>query len=142
MKIYKGDAGIEITLDAFLELLEEDAIEEIVDMVVSLEATGSINGDINSMYGDYDGDMIYLGVLDMDEFDGDVGSLFDHITNNIEHYEVISEGDLQEFLESAELLEAGELDILEDVMDELLLSNEDLKVKRIVNRFRHIDDAS
>jgi hypothetical protein len=134
MKIYKGDVGIDLTVDAFLELLEEDALDEAINMVLDLEATGSIKGD-------FDGDIIYMGAIDLDEFDGDISGLFDHITDNIEHYEVISEEDFESVF-GAQSAMGGAFLSDEDIINNFLFSNEDLRVKRIAQRFRHIDDAS
>jgi hypothetical protein len=124
MRIYKGDVGYELTVQSFLDLLEEDALDELIDSVLELDAHASLKGD-------FDGDMIHVVQVDLDEFDGDLSNLFDHITDNIEHYEVISQDDFDEVFGHQFLTE-------EDIMDNLLFSNEDLRLKRIVERFRHI----
>jgi hypothetical protein len=124
MRIYKGDVGYELTVQSFLDLLEEDALDELINSVLELDANASFAGD-------FDGDMIHVVQVDLDEFDGDLSNLFDHITDNIEHYEVISEEDFEEVFGNPFLTE-------EDIMDNLLFSNEDLRLKRIVDRFRHI----
>lgn len=133
MKIYKNDASIELSLEDFLELLEEEALDQIIDMVIDLEASGSINGD-------YDGEnIIYMGSIDLN--DGDIEDLFDFL-DSAENFEIMSEEDLDTIFGSGFLPnEYGFLDD-EDMIDSLMSSNEDLKVRRIVQRFRHIDSAS
>ena len=137
MKIYKGDAAVELTLDNFLDLLEDDALEDVINMVLDLEATGSIKGK------DFDGEIVYLGAVDMDDLDDydDIEGLFDHITDGLENYEIISVDDFENIFGADSLLGAAFLDD-EDILDNLYLSNEDLRIKRIVQRFRHIEDAS
>jgi hypothetical protein len=125
MRIYKGEAGFELTTQSFLDLLEEDALDELINAVIDLEAA-------DPMQGDYDGDMIFLGEVDLDGFDGDLSNLFDHITGNIDHFDIMSEEGFEDVIGNMFLSE-------EDMMDNMLMSNEDLRVKRIVERFRHID---
>lgn len=162
MKIYKGEAGVTLTLENFLDLLEEDALEDIIDMVLDLEMSGSITGQ--SVMGDFDGDMfgddvVFLGVVDLSDFDGDIESLLqdedflekileqegvgftnilDFMSDDPGHFDELSEDDfnqLSSFLTGDVFLSD------EDLLDNLLCSNEDLKVKRIVQRFHHILDA-
>lgn len=135
MKIYTGDVGMELTVQSFLDLLEEDALDEAINMVLDLEAASS------SLKGDFDGDVVFLGSVDLDDYDGDLTNLFDHITGNIEQYDDMDELDLmelQEILSSGLILGNQYMDD-DELLDNLLLSNEDLRVKRIVERFRHID---
>jgi hypothetical protein len=134
MRIYKGDVGMELTVQSFLDLLEEDALDEAINMVLDLDAASSLSGD-------YDGDLIYMGSIDLDGFDGDLENLFDHITDNIEQYDTMDELDLldlQEILNSGLILGNPFMDD-DELLDNILLSNEDLRVKRIVQRFGHID---
>lgn len=138
MKIYKGDAAVEITMENFLTLLEDDALDDLIDMVLDLEETGSIKKS------DLDGDIVYLGTIDLDdldEFDGEIDGLFDHITDGLENYEILSVEDFENLFGKDSLFGAA-FDDDEDILDNLLLSNEDLRIKRIVQRFRHIEDAS
>lgn len=135
MRIYKGDTGMELTVQAFLDLLEEDALDEAIDMVLELDAAAS------SFEGDFDGDIVFLGEINLDNYDGDLTNLFDHITENIEQYDDMDELDLADLEEIfAETMMLGSAYMTDDeLLDNLLLSNEDLRVKRIVERFRHID---
>lgn len=160
MRIYKGGAGVEITLENFLDLLEEDALEDVIDMVLTLEETGSIKGDFNglkavdldALKGDFDGDVVFLGTIDLSDFDGDFESLFDiqniglenlldYLVDDPDYFEDISEDDLSN-LPGPFSTTGSPFLTKEEMMDNFLCSNEDLKVKRIVRRFRHIDDAS
>lgn len=134
MRIYKGDVGFELTVQSFLDLLEEDALDEIINCVLDLEAEAALHSD-------FDGDIVYLGEVDLDNLDGDLSGLFDHITNNIDHFDVIEEDDYDTIFGKESALGAMFLDDA-DILDNFLLSNEDLRIKRIVKRFRHIDDAS
>lgn len=130
MKIYKGDVGIELTTQAFLDLLEEDALDEAINMVLDLDAAAS---DL--------GETMYMGVIIDEDFDGDLEGLFDHITNNLENYEVIDEKDFESaFGKQSGLGQAFYSD--QDIEDNFRMSAEDLRVKRMFTRFRHIDDAS
>jgi hypothetical protein len=151
MRIYKGEAGVTLTLENFLDLLEEDALEDIIDMVMDLEMTGSITG--HSVMGDFDGefgdDVVFLGVINLEDFDGDIESLLedenfgfanvlDFLTEDASHFDELTDEDLDLIFgpgSSASFISDEEL------MDNFLCSNEDLKVKRIVQRFHHILDA-
>lgn len=157
MRIYKGEAGVTLTLENFLDLLEDDALEDIIDMVLDLEMTGSITGQ--SIMGDFDGDfgedVVFLGVINLEDFDGDIDSLledenfgfanipgiFDFLTEQPGHFDELSEDDLNLIFGPGSSLGSSFMSE-EELMDNFLCSNEDLKVKRIVQRFRHILDAS
>lgn len=133
MKIYKGDVGIDLSVQAFLDLLEEDALDEAINMVLDLDAAASELGEF--------GETMHIGVFIDEDFDGNIDGLFDHITNNLEHYEVIEEKDFESaFGKQSGLGQAFYSD--EDIENNFTLSFEDLRVKRMVGRFRHIDDAS
>lgn len=154
MRIYKGEAGVTLTLENFLDLLEEDALEDIIDMVLDLEMTGSITGQ--SFMGDFDGDIlgddvIFLGVINLEDFDGDIDKLFedenigfanilDYLTEEQGHFDDLSEEDLDLIFGPGSSMGASFISE-EELMDNFLCSNEDLKVKRIVQRFHHILDA-
>jgi hypothetical protein len=154
MRIYKGEAGVDLTLESFLDLLEEDALEDIIDMVLDLEATGSIKA--SSLLGDFDGDfddeVVFLGVINLDDFDGDIEdlldienigleNLFDFLSEEPGHFDDLTEEDLNLVFGPGNKL--GEAFFSEeDILDNFFCSNEDLRVKRIVQRFHHILDAS
>lgn len=133
MKIYKNNTGVEMKMEDFLNLLEEDALDEIIDMVLDLEATGSIKGD-------FDGEQLYsIGVMNVNDLGldgGQMDDLFDYIKDNPDSYEVVSEEDFANLF-GGEALGSLFMDD-EDIIDNLMLSNEDLKVKKIVQRFNHI----
>ena len=134
MRIYKGEVGVDLTVEAFLDILEEDVLEELIDMVLDLEATGSIKSDL-------DGDIIYLGQVDLDDIEGSLETLFEDMENNMEFYDAYPEDELLNVFAN-EPYDIPYFDFEEELMDSLLLSNEDIQVKRIVKRFSHIDDAS
>jgi hypothetical protein len=154
MRIYKGEAGVTLTLENFLDLLEEDALEDIIDMVLDLEATGSINGQ--SLMGDFDGDLmgddvVFLGVLDLSDFDGDIEellngdstgleSILDYLVDEPGFFDAMSEEDFESLFGTESTL-GGSFLSDEDILDNFFASNEDLRVKRIVQRFHHILDA-
>jgi hypothetical protein len=153
MRIYKGEAGVDLTLESFLDLLEEDALEDIIDMVLDLEATGSIKGTsfIGDFDGDFDDDVVFLGVINLEDFDGDIDSLFedegvgfanlfDFLSEEQGYFDNLSEEDLDLIFGPTSTLGAS-FPTEEELMENFLCSNEDLKVKRIVQRFRHILDA-
>ena len=127
MKIYKGDIGVVLTVQSFLDLLEEDAVEEVIQMILDIEEQSELMG-----FGEAEIIPIDLGELP-DNFDAE--SVFEHFFNNLESYEVYPENGLEALL--GDVFSSGE-----EIMDNLMLSNEDLRVKRIVQRFRHIDTAS
>ena len=130
MKIYKNNASVELSLEDFLELLEEDALEEIIEMVIDLDETGSIKGE----YGD---DIQFISVENI----GDIKGLFDFIEDDISYYDTISEEDLAEIFGTGSTI-GNMFDSDNNIKDNFVLSNEDLKAKRIVERFGHIDNAS
>lgn len=137
MRIYKGEVGVDLTVEAFLDILEEDALDEIVDMVMDLEATGSIK----EFKGDLDGDIIYLGQVNLDDLDNDLSALFENMESNMEFYDAFSEEEMVSmFMDDPYAIPYFDLE--EELMDNFLLSNEDIRVKRIVKRFSHINDAS
>jgi len=142
MKIYKNNASVNLSLDEFLKLLEEDAVEDIIDMVNDLEQTGSVSsGEFDNLMGDLDGDVLYMGAINLDDYDGELDYLWDDIIDNPDNYQMISEEDFENlFGKDSTLGKVFNSD--QEILDNFLLSNEDLKVKRIVERFRHIDDAS
>lgn len=149
MKIYKNNSYVKLELDEFLGLLEEDALDEIIYMVQDLDATGSINGEYGGDYSgaldDYTGDIEdilngdYPAVVYYQ--DGiDITDLMEMFPNDTEFYPV-SENDemfqsmLYDFPGYEDGMIAGET-----LMDNLLLSNEDLRVRKIVKRFNHLLD--
>lgn len=127
MKIYKGDIGVILNVQAFLDLLEEDAVDEVIQMILDIEEQSALMG--------FDEAEIFH--VDMGEIpeDFDADKMFEHFFNNLESYEVYSENGYGALLGDIFHTE-------EEVIDNLMLSNEDLRVKRIVQRFRHIDSAS
>lgn len=120
MKIHKNSASIDLSLDDFLELLEEDALDDILELLTDLDETGVMNPNNDSTaweeaFSDAIGnpddyEIYYLGELDGEEYD----ELFSNPDNSL----------------------------LDEILGNLLFSNEDLKVRRIVDRFHHIEDAS
>lgn len=132
MKIYKGDVGCELTVQAFLDLLEEEALDELIDTVLELEAAGTM--------GDLDGDVYFMGEVSLDKFDGDLGNIFDHITDSSEHYETLSEEDFNNIFGAYSAMGSSFTND-DEIYNNLMLSNEDLKIRRIVNRFSHIEEA-
>ena len=130
MRIYKGDVGIELTIQAFLDLLEEDALEEAINLVLDMDAAHSLKED-------YGGDFTYIGSFEIN--DDTLEELFEHIIENIENYEDVEEVDLLSMDEAKKNQTNEPLLSEEDLLDNLFLSNEDLRVKRIVKRFGHIN---
>lgn len=116
-------------MEDFLELLEEDALDEIINMVIDLEATGSIAGDL-------DGDILY-GVIDLSDYDGNVDDLLDNLMSDPEYLNELSDEEFDKLFISGDTFLSEE-----DMMEHFLLSNEDMRIKRIAERFRHIDDAT
>jgi hypothetical protein len=134
MKIYKGDVSIDLGLKDFLELLEEDALDEIIDLVVDLEQTGSISPNNTGFEAG-------MYMIDVTDYDGNIEDLFDKFAQNPEAYEITSEEDLSNLF-GVESMLGQSFASDEDIMDNFLLTNEDLKVKRILKRFGHVNDAS
>ena len=132
MKIYKGDVGCELTVQAFLDLLEEEALDELIETVLELDAAATMS--------DLDEDVYFMGAVNLDQFDGDLSNLFDHITDSSEHYETLSEEDFNNIFGAYSAM-GGSFTNDDEIYNNLMLSNEDLKVRRIVNRFRHIEEA-
>lgn len=151
MKIYKNSSYVKLELDEFLGLLEEDALDEIIYMITDLDNSGSINGDDD---GDYDDE--FLDVLE-----GYAGDISDILMGDFPSVVYYQEGlDLADLMEifpddtefhpvSADFNESMIGDFPgyesgmvagESLMDNLLLSNEDLRVRKIVKRFSHLLD--
>lgn len=135
MKIYKNNSKVELELEEFYDLLEEDALDQVIYMVLDLDETGSINKgpQLPNLLGDEDGDSItrvyYSEGLEMEE-------LLSMFGDNIEYIGMgtMSEEDLDEVFESS----GGGFINDSTLMDNLLLSNEDLRVRKIVERFSRL----
>lgn len=148
MKIYKNSAYVTLELDEFLGLLEEDALDEIIYMVSDLDASGTISSDDDMFQGaldDYDGDIedILSGDFPAVVYyqDGvDISDLMDIFPDDTEFHLVSGDDDMllsmmDEFPGYDDGMIAGE-----SLMDNLLLSNEDLRVRKIVKRFSNLLD--
>lgn len=141
MKIYKNNANITLSLDEFLDLLEEDALEDVFIMLMDLDETGSINP--NNLYSnDVTYEYYYVDSEDFDELLnglGDIDYMFDeedmYAMSDEELDMVFGVHDSYEDFDEIDPDYAGEMGSL---ADELLMSNEDLRIRRIVNRFKHI----
>lgn len=134
MRIYKGESGVEMSLEGFLDMLEEDAVHEVINMVNDLDRTGSIKGD-------FDGDVIYMGEINLNDYDGDISDIFDRLAENSDNYETMSQEDFEEVFGKESSIGGAFLDD-DEILDNFLYSNEDLRVKRIVERFSHIESSS
>src|SRR5437764_15246592 len=88
-------------------MLEEDSLEYIIYMFIDLEATGSIKGSsfLGDFDGDFDDDIVFLGVINLDDFDGDIEdlldienigleNLFDFLSEEPGHFDDLTEEDL------------------------------------------------
>lgn len=120
MRIYKGNIGFEMTVQSFLDLLEVDALEEIAETISMLEQEGSffsaadLQDDELEAMEVMDG-MMFLGNLTEEE-------LKDLL--NFENMEVLTQEEFEEvYLPGAVRT------------PETAMSDEDLRVKRIADRF-------
>lgn len=128
MKIYKNGAKVELDLDEFLDLLEEDALDDVIYLVMDLDSTGSIKN--STQEGTYK-KIYYSDGMNMEE-------MLEAIGEDVEHYSLISEETLDKIFGGAGAMN-GFIDE-ERLMDTMLLSNEDLRVRRIVDRFFYLLD--
>jgi hypothetical protein len=140
MKIYKNNSYVKLELDEFLDLLEEDALDEIIYMIMDLDASGSINGnsidDYDEDYSDMDEEFItkiyYTDSIDIQE-------LMSIFPDDVEYYSMEDNDEmLNQIIDFPGYIDgviAGET-----MMDNLLLTNEDLQVRKIVKRFNHLLD--
>ena len=128
MKIYKNGAKVELDLDEFLDLLEEDALDDVIHLVMDLDSTGSIKN--STQEGTYK-KIYYSDGMNMEE-------MLEAIGEDVEHYLLISEETLDKIFGGAGAMN-GFIDE-ERLMDTMLLSNEDLRVRRIVDRFFYLLD--
>lgn len=115
MKLYKNNACINMSLDEFLEFLEEEALDDVLHLLNKLDEEGA-------MYADFDGDVAYL--------DGgeNLESIFAGMSDEDFYMETMNE-DVFNMIAGAS----------PELLDELLLSNEDIKVREIVKAFSYIE---
>lgn len=121
MRIYKNNASINMSLDEFLEFLEEEALDDLLHMLEQIDENGSIHGD-------FDGDFIHLSGEDFE-------ATLDDIFANMDDDDFIYMSEIDEEMFNALMGADAEL------LDELLMSNEDIKVRKIVEAFSFIDDS-
>lgn len=126
MKIVKNNASIELSLDDFLDLLEEEALDDVLSLLEDLDNHGSISN--KNWEDDFEDE-------DLDIFDED---FFKNYMSDSEVYYLgaVTEEEFEELM--AEYQDGD--DPFESLFDNLTLSNEDLKVKKIAQRFRHINE--
>lgn len=121
MKIHKNSASVDLTLDDFLGLLEEEALDDILELLTDLDETGVMNPSNDSKAWE---------------------EAFEEAIGNPDDYEIYYLGELDEE-DYDELFSNPDGPLLDELLlQNLLFSNEDLKVRRIVDRFHHIEDAS
>lgn len=134
MKIYKNSACVNLELDEFLDLLEEDALDDVIYLVMDLDATGTAVDD-EVMDGDFDGEF-HTKIYHID--DGQIGDILGFLGDNVEYYPVAD----NETLDKIFGVTGSNHGFIDDefLMDNLMLSNEDLLVQRIVNRFGYLLD--
>lgn len=117
MRIYKGNIGFEMTVQSFLDLLEVDALEEIAETIAIIEQDGAFfsAADLQDEEMDEMEGMMFLGSLTEEELQ----DLLD-----LEGLEVMTQEEFEEvFLpDSVRTPEAA-------------MSEEDLRAKRIADRF-------
>lgn len=156
MKIYKGDAGIELTVQAFLDILEEDMIDDVlyfVDVLYeeSLAESQAFESEMKTFT------------------DEELSDIFEHIAmNEVAPYETVIEDELdgyrvykmevdipegvnpedfnpmemlnQAYLSGNGKFQAYEINNLDELPDWLKgvdnTSAEDVLVKRIFNKFK------
>jgi hypothetical protein len=85
MKIYKNNAGIILSLDEFLEFLEEDALEDLLQM---LDDAADKGAEFEDMLGDFDGDIMSITGEDLEELE--------HIFANMSDEDFIYMGEMDE----------------------------------------------
>lgn len=123
MKIYLNKSKVELTMDEFLELLEKDALDDILDTLEDLEEIGQNKLSLKDLDPSlYD---------TMFRFDSEIhGNLFDMIDpNNIEVYE-LNPG--EDGLQMIDLTSDEHIDLIHDILNS---SNEDNKVRRLSELF-------
>lgn len=120
MRIFKGNIGFEMTVQSFLDLLEEDALEEIVETIISIEECDPFYGEGD--FDDYESGMLFMGSLTEEELNDLVN------TNDIE---VMSQEEFEAVFGQA----------VPGAKVKPVLSEEDVRVKRIVERFGCVGDA-
>lgn len=125
MRIFKGNVGFEMTVQSFLDLLEEDALEEIVETIISIEQSDSFYGEGD--FEDYESGLLFLGSLTEAELD-DLAN-----TNDIE---IMSQEEFEEVFGQNALEE-----VAAQVPAKTPMSEEDAHIKRIVERFGCVGDA-
>jgi len=117
MKIFKNKASITLTLEEFLGLLEEDALDDILMLLEDLDETGSIKGDRDGNY------------------DNDYWASMDALIDDEWWYTDEEDEELWASLEKELAAIFGGMNTI--VKDG---SEEDKKVQKIVERFRYIED--
>ncbi|UNY39984.1 hypothetical protein KLEB273_gp088 [Bacillus phage vB_BauM_KLEB27-3] len=113
MKIYLNKSKVELTMDEFLELLEKDALDDILDTLEDLEEIGKNISNFDEMKNS--------SLFDM------FGPDFD--PNSIEVYE-LNPG--EDGLQMIDLTSDEHIDLIHDILNS---SNEDNKVRRLSELF-------
>jgi hypothetical protein len=120
MKLSKNNACINLSLDEFLEFLEEEALDDVLHLLNQLDQ----GADLHDIAGDFDGDIIHLSGDNLE-------SIFSEMTD-ADFYSLDSMTE-EEFLQMIS-------DADPELLDEIMLSNEDIKVRDIVKAFSYIED--
>jgi hypothetical protein len=108
MRIYKNNASINMSLDEFLEFLEEETFDNVLSLLEELDEKGSMVQDLDPEMNEY-----FSGMSEED------------------FYQIESIGeDMFNMMAGAD----------PDLLDDLALSNEDIKVRDIVSSFFFIED--
>lgn len=113
MILSKNNACIQMGLDEFLEFLEEETLDDILHTLHQMDEGVSLE----QLAGDFDGD-----ILSFDELN--------EISNELYELDSMTEAEFLRILEQAD----------PDLLDEIMMSNEDIKVRDIVRAFSFIAD--
>lgn len=113
MRLSKNNACIQIGLDEFLEFLEEDTLDDLLHTLNQLDE----GVPLSQIKADFDGDL-----LSLEDFD-------DMMEDEFYALETMTEEEFLRMIESAD----------PELLDEIMMSNEDIKVRNIVRAFSFIE---
>lgn len=113
MRLSKNNACIQIGLDEFLEFLEEETLDDLLHTLNQMDE----GVPLSELRADFDGD-----ILSFDDFEG----------MNEEEFYALETMTEEEFLQMIERADP-------ELLDEIMMSNEDIKVRNIVRAFSFIE---
>lgn len=131
MKIYRGDVGIEMALEDFLDILEDEFADDVFELILGLGEMDEVMSMMDASYGFYGAEGEY-DKADLQEYIEDLeseGYDIEVIAMDADDFKKAFGVDIEDITGGGKIIDTKK-------------SAEDMHVERIVRKYAHIDDAS